>query len=141
MMIGVVLLWSGGGHLIIIEVYPRLHHNTSLLDFGKIFGEYQFHGKNNNIYYFFVNVLRWSADLDQLVPIHALSGLFKWFRRPAVFEHFEILQITFFTYLIDHARLLVTLGLDIVLAIIEQSKSKKCAICIDINLLVFYMRG
>ena len=33
MMIGVVLLWSGGGHLIIIEVYPRLHHNTSLLDF------------------------------------------------------------------------------------------------------------
>ena len=34
-MIGVVLLWSGGGHLIIIEVYPRLHHNTSLLYFEK----------------------------------------------------------------------------------------------------------
>ena len=140
MMIGVVLLWSGGGHLIIIEVYPRLHHNTSLLDFEQSSGNINFTEKITTFIIFFVNVLRWSADLDQLVPIHALSGLFKWFRRPAVFEHFEILQITFFTYLIDHARLLVTLGLDIVLAIIEL-KSKKCAICIDINLLVFYMRG
>ena len=41
-MIGVVLLWSGGGHLIIIEVYPRLHHNTSLLDFEKSSGNINF---------------------------------------------------------------------------------------------------